>query len=78
MAIRAKASTGYLARLAVVGAALLGFSLWSLYDGAIGYPAQIVRANKYLELKEAGNKEDWPEVALENGWSTDNPRLARC
>lgn len=60
--------------------AAFGFGLYCVYDGAIAYPNQAERANKYLEFKEAAEfggsgdwRAEWREYARAQGWPTGNP-----
>jgi hypothetical protein len=73
MTIRSKVSGRHLLRLTVVGLFCIGFGLYCLYDGMIGYPAQRERALKFQELEELNQLEDWPRVAAENGWKPFDP-----
>ena len=56
---------------------LLGFSLYFLWDGLIGYPRSDKRfeaherAEKYKELKD--KPDVWQELCKSRGWSTDAP-----
>jgi len=78
MVIRAKMSFRYIWRLGLIALICLGGSVYCLYDGAIGYPAQRQRALAYLELKKQGlNDRDtrikWEELAAERDWPLDEP-----
>ena len=48
--IRANISRPYLLRLVLVSLFSLGLAFWCVYDGLVTYPAQRVRAIKYIEL----------------------------
>lgn len=63
-----------------MGIAAIGFALWSLYDGVIGYPRQRERALAHQKLEEelkGGDpvvfRDQWHEFARERGWSTAYP-----
>jgi len=73
MQVRATSSFNYQWRLAVIGGVCFLFSLWCLYDGLVAYPAHNVKANKFIELQEAGRLEEWEPYAESQGWSTDEP-----
>ena len=76
MQLKVRSRTGFLARLLILALFCLGFSAYFFYDGAVGYPAQTVRANKYLEFRESGAhdwREQWAGYAKEQGWSTKDP-----
>jgi len=73
MSIRAKSSFNYKWRLALIGIVCLGFGIYCIYDGFYAYPAQRVRANKFLEMKDAGRTDEWPDYARSQGWSIEDP-----
>lgn len=82
MNVKANICRKYLIRMGIIAIAGIGFAFYCVYDGAIGYPNQRVRALKYIEVKEACKKEkktqsewkaQWKEITTENGWSQDNP-----
>ncbi|HUS39668.1 MAG TPA: hypothetical protein VMX74_09470 [Pirellulales bacterium] len=79
MPVRTNIAKGFLFRLAAVAFVGIGFALWALYDGAIGYPYQQKRGEKYHELmgedEEMSEEElaKWDVVATENGWQLDDP-----
>ncbi|MEI8078556.1 MAG: hypothetical protein WCH61_02870, partial [bacterium] len=73
---QAKLNRDYAIRSLLFGTLLLGFGLWSFYDGLIGYPAHNRRALKYQELADARQQADWPAVAKANGWKTEKPKAA--
>jgi len=57
-----------------------GAGCWFLYDGAIGYPKNNVRAEVYLPLKEKYEddprelKKQWAEIVREKGWHPSEPK----
>jgi len=51
----------------------LGSAGWFFYDGYIGYPKQIVRANEFLQFKQEGRTAEWPRYAASKGWKTGDP-----
>jgi len=70
--------------MGILALAGVGFAIYCLYDGAIGYPNQRERALKYQEIlkskDEAGitkplseRKAQWKAIATEKGWSLKNP-----
>ncbi|MFK7766810.1 MAG: hypothetical protein AB8B55_06275 [Mariniblastus sp.] len=75
MNLRAYPEKNFLLKYLLIGIACLGFALYSLYDGLIGYPSMLPRAEAFYELKmdksltpeEVNTK--WKEVAKANGWS---------
>ena len=84
MTVKASISRQYLIRMGIIALAGVGFALYCLYDGAIGYPNQRERALKYQEIQkekdEEGNtkplserKAKWQAFAKEKGWSLKNP-----
>jgi hypothetical protein len=56
-----------------MSAMLLGFALWSVYDGAVAYPAHNEKVAKFQELKDGGRISMWPAYASERGWSDEDP-----
>jgi hypothetical protein len=75
--IRAKTDHRFYFRFLLIGVVALGFALWSLYDGAIGYPNQRERALEYLRLEQADRTDEWPQFAREQGWPTDPPGVPK-
>jgi len=80
MAIRSNNDPRFTRRFLLMGLAAVGFALWSLYDGAIGYPHQRERAlahEKLHEEQEGGDpvvfRDKWHAYANERGWSTAYP-----
>ncbi len=84
MTIKAKSSRQYMIRIGIIALAGIFFALYCLYDGAIGYPNQRVRALKYQEIQKEkdvdGNpkplserRAKWQKIATENGWSLKKP-----
>jgi len=71
--VRADVDSGFYTRFKLICVVAFGFSMWSLYDGAVTYPAQQVRAEAYLELPEDGRSQAWKEIAAEGGWPTQPP-----
>jgi hypothetical protein len=68
MTIRTVTDPRYYRRFILIGVAALGFALWSLYDGAIGYPNQ--RARAYQQFKETVGEDrldEWDEYAEQTG-----------
>jgi hypothetical protein len=68
MAIRTVTDPRYYRRFIIIGIAALGFSLWCLYDGAIGYPKQRERA--YAQFKEAVGEDrldEWDQYVEQTG-----------
>jgi hypothetical protein len=64
----------------IIGIAALGWALYCLYDGFIGYPNQRVRALAYEELEKelvGGDpvvfRDRWHELARQNNWPTTFP-----
>jgi len=73
MPIRANNDPKYYRRFMLIGFAALGFALWLLYDGAIAYPNQRIRALEYIKLVEEDRRDEWKEIASKNGWPTAKP-----
>ena len=71
--VRADVDSGFYTRFKLICVVAFGFALWSLYDGAVTYPAQRVRALAYLDLPEDGRSQAWEEIATERGWPTQPP-----
>jgi len=84
MPVTAKINLEYAIRSALFGLMMLGFGLWSLYDGAVGYPRHNQRAQAYQDLyqqyEQAGRARQewfaaWQKLARAQGWNTDKPRV---
>ena len=79
MPVRTNNEPRYYRRFQIMGVIALGFALYCLYDGFIGYPNQRERALAFHELEtELGQdpvafRDRWHEVARENNWDTEYP-----
>jgi hypothetical protein len=79
MAIRTENDPRFYRRFWIMGTIAIGYALWSLYDGAIGYPAKQQRALAHKKLEDefasdaAVFSEKWRAYASERGWSTKYP-----
>lgn len=74
MTIRADRDPRYYRRFLIIGTVVIGFALWALYDGKIGYPAQReVRHQAYHKLVDEGNEDTWPHLALSKDWPAEVP-----
>jgi hypothetical protein len=60
-----------------MGLVAIGFSLWSLYDGAIGYPHAQDRALVFEKDFHDRPTEEWVAFAEEQGWSTELPEESK-
>lgn len=80
MAVRARTSNGYIWRPGVIGAMMLAFSGWFLYDGLVGYPLQQeiwTAYNKIIQDNPGDPVEHarlWGEHAKAKGWPTATPK----
>lgn len=80
MAVRANISNGYIWRPGVIGAMMLLFSGWFLYDGFVGYPLQQKIWNDYHQIVQDNPGDPveharlWAEHAEANGWETSTPK----
>ena len=50
---------------------LLGFSMWFLWDGLIGYPRSNERWDAHERLKEKSG--EWEKYCASRGWTTEPP-----
>jgi hypothetical protein len=75
MDLKATVSSDYRWRLGLVGALVLFFSLWFLYDGTVGYPAKRERFNAYQKMVvDRSDYAAWRNYAIEQGfWSPADP-----
>ena len=71
--LQANVDRRFYLRFLLIGVAAIGFSLWSLYDGAVTYPNQRVRALAFQKLVEEGRQTKWGEYARERGWPLKQP-----
>ncbi len=80
MTVRAKISGGYIWRPGVIGAMMLLFSGWFLYDGTIAYPLQQEIQSAYDKIKQDNpgdpivHAQLWAEHAQSKGWPTATPK----
>jgi hypothetical protein len=73
MTIRAEREPRFYFRFLLIGLAALGFALYCLYDGFIGYPHAQERALAFEKLLEEKRGDEWDAYATERGWSTTPP-----
>lgn len=73
MAIRSVSDRRYSRRFLIMGLAICGFGLWSLYDGMVKYPHQRQRALLYEKLEAENRANDWDQEAASRGWSNEYP-----
>ena len=71
--LRANIDRKFYLQFLLIGIAAIGFALWSLFDGAVKYPNQRVRALEFEKLAEEGRMAEWQETARQRGWPTDRP-----
>jgi len=80
MAVRATISKGYIWRPGVIGAMMLIFCGWFLYDGFVGYPQQQEIQNAYNKIVQENPGDPveharlWAEHATAQGWPTSTPK----
>ena len=53
---------------------LIGFGLWFLYDGAIGYPSKNEQFAKYEEMSNEGREAEWEAYSRKRGWPAKPPK----
>ena len=76
MSIRAVANKKFLLKYVFIALACIAFGLWSIYDGLIGYPKKLPKAEAYAEISELAPTERskrWQVISKENGWSPGLP-----
>lgn len=73
MAVRAENDPKFSRRFLYMGIGAILFSLWSLYDGVIGYPHEQLRAVTWEKEFSDQPTEKWIAYAEEQGWSTSLP-----
>jgi len=67
-------------RILLMALFAFGAGCWFLYDGAIGYPKNNVRAEVYLPLKAKYEddprqlKKEWARIVQEKGWHPSEPK----
>ena len=69
MAASARMSTNWALRMGLVSAAFGAFAAWCILDATVGYPRFNQRAAEYNRLLAAGQAEQWPARAAEQGWA---------
>ena len=77
MSVKATIATGYRLRLVLMTLMMLGFGVYCVYDGHIGYPKTKEIGLAYQELKDQhpdDYPERWPDLAKSNGWPTKVPK----
>ncbi len=77
MTIRAERDSRFYLRFLLIGLGALGFTLYCLYDGFIGYPLAQERALAFEKLLAENRGEEWDATATERGWSTTPPAASK-
>lgn len=65
---RATISSSYRLQLAAMGLFILGWCLWFLYDGHVGYPHKRAIAREFAKFKEEGRRDEWAQYARQRDW----------
>lgn len=74
MTIRAERDPRFYLRFLLMGCAAIGFSLWALYDGYIGYPKKREdRVARYQKFVDEGRPDLWGEYAAQQEWPVHPP-----
>ena len=76
MKIHADVNMRFFIRFLLIGLFSFVWGLYSLYDAAIGYPNQRVRAHKYEEISKSENENwatEWVDFARDQGWPLQDP-----
>jgi hypothetical protein len=55
----------------IVAACFIGFAFYFFWDGAIGYPAADRRYHEWKKYQDSGQMAEWPAIAQQHGWKTD-------
>src|SRR3989304_2576552 len=76
MAVRAENDPRYSRRFLFMGLAAIGFALWSLYDGAVGYHNQRERALAHKELEDENKGRGPGRLSRQVARVRPRPRLA--
>ena len=76
MSLRAEFQKSYLMRYALLAGFCLFLAAWFGYDGLVGYPSQLERAQAYDQLRKLDAEErqtKWDAIASEHGWPRTVP-----
>lgn len=76
MTTRANVNPRFFLRFILIAVVCTGFGFYCLYDGFIGYPNQILRAEKFIEITDENGQpreDEWKKVCEDNGWSHEYP-----
>ena len=79
MEIRAESDSKFMLRFLLIAVMLLGYALWSLYDGFVAYPKEMKRAEAFysaemMAMGETDRAERWQVIAQENDWKRSKPK----
>ena len=77
MTVRTETSKGYRIRFGIIAIALLAFSAYCFYDGAVAYPHQKEIYETYISLRASGNvnwASEWEKKAAEFGVAAEAPK----
>ena len=73
MSVKANASRKFLMWLGLIALICTGVALWFAYDGFFTYPQQRERARAYEDLVNEDRLDEWPALAEQRGWPTEDP-----
>jgi hypothetical protein len=71
MPAEARVTRTWIQQKGLIPVFLIGFSLWFLWDGLIGYPRSNERWDKHEELKNKPG--EWEKYCAAKGWTTEVP-----
>ncbi len=74
--MRAEFQRSYLLRYAGLAAVCLGLGMWFAYDGFVGYPRALERAEAFEQLSDLSSRDietRWAELTEEKGWPNKRP-----
>ncbi|MCH2182591.1 MAG: hypothetical protein MK108_11350 [Mariniblastus sp.] len=85
MKIRADSNNGFLQRFLLIAIVCMGFGLYCLYDGFIGYPKKLKISEAYDQFHPVTAEEvstdqavqaeaEWESFAQSQGWSIEKPK----
>jgi len=71
MPAEAKVMKSWIQQKGLIPVFLLGFSLWFLWDGFIGFPRSNERFTQHSRLKDKPG--EWEKYCSQKGWTTEPP-----
>ena len=73
MAVHAHMNPAWRNKWLLLAGIMLAFAAYCVYDATVGYPGHNEKVAAFEELEKTARLPEWPALARERGWSTEQP-----